>query len=236
MIYITGDTHGQHDFAKIRTFAYECNIASKDDYLIIAGDFGAIWNEKTLKQDLKPYEDLPFTVLFIDGNHENFDLLNSFPIEMWNDGKIHRIRNNIIHLMRGQVYEIEGKKIFTMGGATSVDRAYRTEYISWWKDEFITYSNMQIAYDNLKKVKNKVDYIITHSCDERALYYPPLVGRLFQTEKYPENTMLSYFEENVEYKHWYFGHYHLDGDLNNKKTVLYNEIIRLGDGIKNGRL
>ena len=148
MIYITGDTHGQHDFAKIRTFAYECNIASKDDYLIIAGDFGAIWNEKTLKQDLKPYEDLPFTVLFIDGNHENFDLLNSFPIEMWNDGKIHRIRNNIIHLMRGQVYEIEGKKIFTMGGATSVDRAYRTEYISWWKDEFITYSNMQIAYDN----------------------------------------------------------------------------------------
>ncbi|MBQ9513449.1 MAG: metallophosphoesterase [Clostridia bacterium] len=227
MIYITGDTHGQHDFAKIKTFAYECNIASKDDYLIIAGDFGAIWNEKTLKQDLKPYEDLPFTVLFVDGNHENFDLLNSLPVETWNGGKIHRIRNNIIHLMRGQVYEIEGKTFFTFGGATSIDKIYRTENVSWWKEELPSYSDMQEADENLKRVNYKVDYIITHSCDERALYYPPLLNRNFQADKYPENSMLSYFEENVEYKHWYFGHYHLDGNLTDKKTVLYNEIIEI---------
>lgn len=233
MIYITGDTHGQHDFAKIRFFANEIRTAGKDDYLIITGDFGAVWNEKTLKEDLMPYESLPFTVLFVDGNHENFDLLHySFPvIEEWNGGLIRRISKNIIHLLRGQVYEIEGKKIFTMGGATSVDRAFRTEHVSWWEDEFITLSDMKTAYENLKKVNYKVDYIITHSCDERALYYPPLVGRTFQTDKYPENAILSEFEEKVEYKHWYFGHYHMDGDLTDKKTVLYNEIIKLGDAI-----
>lgn len=227
MIYITGDTHGQRDFVKIRTFAYECQIACKDDYLIIVGDFGAIWNEKTLDTDLKPYECLPFTVLFVDGNHENFDLLNAFPIEMWNGGKIHRIRDNIIHLMRGQVYEIEGKTFFTFGGATSIDKIYRTENVSWWKEELPSYSDMQEADENLKRVNYKVDYIITHSCDERALYYPPLLNRNFQVDKYPENSMLSYFEENVEYKHWYFGHYHLDGNLTDKKTVLYNEIIEI---------
>ena len=231
MIFITGDTHGQRDFAKLRFFANEINIAGKDDYLIIAGDFGAVWSEKTLEEDLEPYERLPFTVLFIDGNHENFDLLNSFPVESWKSGKIHRIRNNIIHLMRGQVYEIEGKTFFTFGGATSADKIFRTENLSWWQEEFPSDKDMQQAQDNLQKVNFKVDYIITHSCDERALYYPPLAGRTFQTDKYHENAMLSYFEENIEYKHWYFGHYHMDGDLTDKKTVFYNEIIKLGDSI-----
>jgi predicted phosphodiesterase len=238
MIYVTGDTHGHQNFDKLKTFANDNNNVGEGDYVIITGDFGAVWSEESLGEDLKPYEELPFTVLFVDGNHENFDLLNfKFPtIEEWNGGIIRRISKNIIHLCRGQVYEIEGKTIFTMGGATSTDRAYRTEHISWWENEFITYSDMKTAYKNLKRVNYKVDYIITHSCDERALYYPPLVGRLFQTEKYPENTVLSEFEEKVEYKHWYFGHYHMDGDLTDKKTVLYNEIIKLGDGVKNGRL
>ena len=224
MIFVTGDTHGQHDFAKLRFFANEINIAGKDDYLIITGDFGAVWNEKTLKEDLMPYESLPFTVLFVDGNHENFDLLNSFPIEIWNGGKIHRIRNNIIHLMRGQVYEIEGKTFFTFGGATSIDKIYRTENVSWWKEEVPSIADMEEACDNLQQVNYQVDYIITHSCDEKALYYPPLVGRSFQSGRFPENTLLSFFEDNVKYTHWFFGHYHLDGDLTDKKTVLYNDI------------
>lgn len=227
MIFITGDTHGQHDFAKLRLFANEINIADKDDYVIIAGDFGAIWSEKTLEEDLKPYESLPFTVLFVDGNHENFDLLNSFPVETWNGGKIHRIRNNIIHLMRGQVYEIECKTFFTFGGATSIDKIYRTENVSWWKEEVPSITDMEEACDNLQQVNYQVDYIITHSCDEKALYYPPLVGGLSQGERFPENTLLSFFEDNVKYKHWYFGHYHLDGDLTDKKTVVYNEIIEI---------
>ena len=39
--------------------------------------------------------------------------------------------------------------------------------------------------------------------------------------------MLSYFEDNVEYGHWYFGHYHLDMEINEKKTLLYNKIIKI---------
>ena len=229
MIYVTGDTHGQIDFAKLNHFAKSNPSLGKDDYVIIAGDFGAVWNEKTLNRDLKPYERLPFSVLFVDGNHENFDLLNSFPVETWHGGKIHRIRPNIIHLKRGQIFNIEGNIIFVFGGATSIDRAIRVEFISWWKEELPSAAEMEEAYENLKQTRFKVDYIITHSCDERALYYPPLRSGGNIMHSFPENRMLSYFEENVKYKKWYFGHYHLDGELSDRKRALYNDIVKLGD-------
>ncbi len=117
MIFVTGDTHGRTDFAKLLLFVREYPNLTKNDYVIIAGDFGAVWEKETLEEDLKPYRDLPFTVLFVDGNHENFDLLNSYPVEIWNGGKVHKIKSNIIHLMRGQVFEITGKTFFTFGGA-----------------------------------------------------------------------------------------------------------------------
>lgn len=44
-------------------------------------------------------QDLPVTVLFIDGNHENFEQLNSYPLDVWNGGKVHSIDSNLIHLM-----------------------------------------------------------------------------------------------------------------------------------------
>jgi len=226
-IYITGDTHGGIDFLKLRLFADSNPQLTRDDHVIIAGDFGAVWSVKTLSKNLKPYEELPFTVLFVDGNHENFDLLNAYPVTEWNGGKVHMIKPNIIHLMRGQVFEIEGKTFFAFGGATSIDKAFRREGISWWQDELPTDDDLQEAFKNLERYNFKVDYIITHACDEKALYYPPLKlgNSMFST--YPENRMLSNFEERVEYKHWYFGHYHLDGDLTDKKTVLYQEIKRV---------
>ena len=228
MVFITGDTHGFYDFFKLEVFAEERKDLGYDDYVIIAGDFGGVWSRRSLKNDLKPYEELPFTVLFIDGNHENFEILeNDYPVEIWNGGKVHRIADNIIHLMRGQVFYIEKKTFFTFGGATSIDRAFRTENVGWWKREVPSDEDMKEANVNLEKVGFKVDFIVTHSCDERALYYPPLISSDFQKGVFPENVMLSYFEETVDYGHWFFGHYHLDGDFNDKKTVLYGDIIRI---------
>ncbi|MBP5372773.1 MAG: metallophosphoesterase [Clostridia bacterium] len=227
MIFVTGDTHGQYDFYKLNILAERYPDLSRSDYVIIAGDFGGVWSETTLESDLKPYTDLPFTVLFVDGNHENFDLLNAYPVEVWKGGKVHRIADNIIHLMRGQVFKIDGKTFFTFGGATSIDKYMRREGSSWWRYEVPTDADIVEANRNLEKVGFKVDYIITHSCDEKALYYPPLSTSTFQKGVFPENKILSYFEESVEYEHWFFGHYHLDGSLTKKKTVLYQDIIYL---------
>lgn len=228
-IFVTGDAHGQHDFLKLTRFAESNPWLTKNDYVIIAGDFGAVWYKPTLEKDLKPYEELPFAVLFVDGNHENFDLLNSYPVSQWNGGEVHFIKPDIIHLMRGQVFELEGNTIFTFGGATSIDKYRRIEGLSWWREEMPSYEELDEGIANLKRYNNKVDYIITHSCGERALMYPPLRTRSFQMGRYPENQMLSYFEDIISYKHWYFGHFHTDGHLNEKMTVLYQNIVTLGE-------
>lgn len=228
MIYITGDTHCDINIQKLYYFASKNPQLTKADYMIVAGDFGAVWDEKTLNANLDKYSALPFTVLFVDGNHENFDMLESYPVTKWRGGKVHMIRPDIIHLMRGQVYTIYGKTFFTFGGGTSIDKYRRREGESWWPQEIPSYDELDEAIANLKKHDNKVDFIITHSCDEKALWYPPLRTRGTHMDVYPENQMLSYFEDIVDYGHWYFGHYHLDGDLTDKKTALFENIIRIG--------
>lgn len=226
-IYITGDTHGLHNFSKLRGFANEHRQLNKDDFVIIAGDFGAVWDAKTIEEDLKYYRDLPFTVLFVDGNHENFDIINSYPIEVWNGGKVHRIKPDIIHLMRGQVFEIGGKKFFTFGGATSIDSCYRIEGKSWWHQELPTYEEFDEGIANLKRNGNKVDYVITHACGQQALTYPQLRSVAGVKTVCPESFLLSNFEDAVEFKRWYFGHFHIDANLGDKYTALFNRVIEI---------
>jgi UDP-2,3-diacylglucosamine pyrophosphatase LpxH len=87
MIYLTGDTHGFYD-SNFRFFDTIDSILNEDDILIVLGDFGYVWE----KVDLKVYNTLEYytmncymlnwmskrkyRILFIDGNHENFDLLD----------------------------------------------------------------------------------------------------------------------------------------------------------------
>ena len=226
MVFVTGDTHGQIDYLKLERFACKNTQLTKKDYVIIAGDFGAIWDKRTLEKDLDMYSKLPWTTLFVDGNHENFDIINSYPVEMWNGGKVHKIRKDIIHLMRGQIFEIEGKKIFTFGGAMSIDKAYRLEGLSWWRQELPTYDDLEEASVNLAKRERKVDYIITHSCSERTLYRLPLYDRPAKFKPCLDNAFLSNFE-TVKYKHWYFGHYHIDEQISDNQTALYQDIVEL---------
>ena len=226
VINVTGDTHGMCDFFKLLKFAKENEHLTKKDFMIIAGDAGVAWDKATLKKDLRQYSKLPWTTLFVDGNHENFDILNSYPVQKWRGGKVHKLRKDVIHLMRGQVFKIDGKKIFTFGGGTSIDKAFRQEGISWWREELPTYEELDEAEANLKKHKWTVDYIITHSCSERTLYRLPLYDRPAKMKPCLDNAFLLNFEK-VNYKHWYFGHYHLDYQVSEKQTALYHDIVTL---------
>ncbi|ABS42545.1 metallophosphoesterase family protein [Clostridium botulinum] len=226
MIFVTGDTHIPRDIEKLNFVNYK-NL-TKDDYVIICGDFGAIWNNS--KQELYWRELLsnkPWTTLFLDGNHENFDLLYQFPVEEWHGGKVHKINNSIYHLMRGQVFNINGLKFWTMGGATSTDKENRREHITWWKEEIPDYNEMREGLDNLKKHNNKVDYIVTHTCSSLVL---KKITEIFGFQPKPEEDLNKYFEimeENVDFKHWYFGHLNEDIEINAKHTLLFEKIIKL---------
>ena len=162
MIYITGDCHGDFTKFNMENFPHQKEM-TKDDYVIICGDFGGVWNKDEESEKEKWWLDWlerkSFTTLFVDGNHENFDRLYSYPVEEWNGDKVHRIRPSVIHLMRGQVFMLEGKKIYAFGGARSHDisggvleyddpdfhkkrkaldrnfESYRVNHYSWWEQE-----------------------------------------------------------------------------------------------------
>ncbi len=124
MIYVTGDTHA--DFSRLDEEKFPIqNEMTKDDYVIICGDFGGVWTfeeeSQREKQMLDWLESRNFTTLFVDGNHENYTRLYNYPAEEWNGGKVHKIRNSVLHLMRGEVFDIDNKKFFIFGGAKSHD-------------------------------------------------------------------------------------------------------------------
>lgn len=229
MIFITGDTHSNIDIKKLSNKKFPIGATlTRNDYVIIAGDFGFIWNgSKEEKWWLKWFGDKNYTILFVDGNHENFELLNSYPIEIWNGGKVHKITENIIHLMRGQVFNINGKKIFTFGGATSIDKERRTKHISWWSEELPTTAELNEGIDNLEKNNWEVDYVITHCCSGNTLRTVSAYGGFkYDYEMDILNKYFDHIEEKLEYKHWYFGHYHLDINyILNNQTVIYQKVI-----------
>ena len=71
--------------------------------------------------------------------------------------------------MRGQVFEIDGKTFFTMGGAESTDKMYRKEGKSWWAREMPSTEEYEEAVANLEKHSGKVDCILTHCAPEMTL-------------------------------------------------------------------
>ena len=121
MVFITGDCHG--NFRRFgRRYFPEQETMDRDDYIIVAGDFGGVWADTPEENYwLDWLEQRPFTTLFVDGNHENFRRLDTFPSHIWHGGSVHQIRPHVLHLMRGQLYEIGNKTFFTMGGAKSHD-------------------------------------------------------------------------------------------------------------------
>lgn len=228
MIYVTGDKHGALQLEDLYASNWpEGQSLTKNDYLIVAGDFGGVFygGEKD-SQVLDFYESCPWTTLFIDGNHENFDLLAKYPVNEWNGGKVQFIRPSIIHLMRGQIYGIEGRTFFAMGGATSMDKDSRTDGFSWWKEELPSGEELYEADKNLAACGNKVDYVITHCCSARQYYrYSPVDYYSFF-----HDVLTDYFDElekRVEFKHWYYGHHHEDVQVDEQHTMLCRKVVRI---------
>lgn len=224
MIYITGDTHGLTDINKLISFKAK-NHFTKNDFMIIAGDFGGIWDINSINNYIDFYSNFPFTILFIDGNHENFDFLATFPVEQWNGGKIHRISNKIIHLIRGEVFNINEKTILTLGGAESDDKDYRIKYLSWWPQETIIQSDIERALEASSQY-NKIDYIITHTCPKKFLTEEFLSSRPMKTD-FASEEKLNIIAEKINFSNWYFGHWHVDKTINNKVRCLYHDIIKI---------
>lgn len=121
-VYITGDCHADWSRFEENVF-YEQNSMTPEDFVIVLGDFGILDGGMREETALNRLAEKPFTTLFVDGNHENFDRLfgDEFPEMDYHGGRAKQIRENIIYLERGYVFEFCGKTFFAFGGASSYD-------------------------------------------------------------------------------------------------------------------
>lgn len=223
MIYITGDTHGDQN----RFFGKDplASGLTANDYLIVCGDFGYLFKNSLSEQVfLGDLERLPFTIAFVDGNHENFPAIYAYPVIEWHGGKVHQLRRNIFHLIRGEIYEIEGKTFFAFGGAYSIDKSMRTEGVAWWHEELPNEEEYKNAYENLKKHHFKVDHILTHTLPrEMILRY----GKHPDPHDMQLTGFLEWIMYETQFTHWWCGHWHDDQDLTEKFTILWFDVRRI---------
>lgn len=244
MIYITGDCHA--DYRKFSTDNFpEQKEMNRDDFVIVCGDFG-IWHDTPEERYWFDWlSKKPFTLLFVDGNHENFDRIYSdeFEVVDFHGGKAHQIREGLYHLMRGHVFELCGKKFFAFGGASSHDiddgildaddrktinhwrnlgKIFRVNHVSWWKQELPSEEEMEFGLKTLAEHGNKVDFIISHCC-------PQQIASVLSNGYYKPDSLTSYFNivaGTVDFSRWLFGHYHDNQVVMSKFIMLYEQIVR----------
>lgn len=228
-IYVRGDTHGDfYEFVSID------KILKSGDICIICGDCGLLLrNDKSENSFLDDIEKKDYTILFVDGNHENFPAIYSYKEEIWNGGKIHRIRKNVLHLCRGQVFEIEGKKFFTFGGGYSLDKELRIPLVSWWEEEMPTLEEYAEGRRNLEKHNWKVDYILTHTANIETIKLLAVRDRFCQVKAGAiEEAELDFYLEEIrgraEYTKWFFGHFHRDLEIEyTRQRAVWTDMIKI---------
>lgn len=255
-IYITGDIHSRPNRLSTDSFPQGKNL-TKEDYVIILGDFGLVWDytgeNNHEKHWLDWLEAKPWTTLFLDGNHENFDRLDAYPWEEWNGGMVQKIRPSVMHLGRGEIFDLCGKRFLALGGAYSHDvqdgildpenfpanfatfkdyvKWFQKRYFmfrikgqSWWPQEVPNAAQRDNAICNLDIVGNKVDYILSHSLPSSDIY---LIDKYFPHPNEWEEWLEENVRTKVEYQNWFSGHYHFDGAASYKDVVLYEGIMQI---------
>lgn len=223
--FVTGDKHG--DLLPILQFIWRFDLG-EESRIIVCGDMGICW-----RKDKKDFEAQVFNyerncngvhLYWIDGNHENFDIINSFE-----GGPIYHNSEHIHYISRGTTFSaiINGnkRKMLFLGGADSIDKSRRIEGLSWWPQE-------QITLENINKVfPEHYDYVFTHCCPYSYFHknrgFLCTHGGELRDITHQSEEMLDLLFDKITYNHHYFGHYHTDMKLDEKHTCLFKDFIEL---------
>lgn len=291
-IFVTGDTHGSQDLHTMddgymhrlstRRFPQQHEL-TKDDYVVICGDFGGIWSSQRdscgetadERYGLNWLEKKPFTTLFVPGNHENYDRLTGasketangwlfsrmsdaekqrfmegYPKADWHGGTVRVIRPSVLMLEPG-IFDLNGKKCFAYGGAPSHDvkdgildplrfpneasfmREYRSMYanfmqfrvksVSWWEQEIPSPELETKAREALDNAGWKADFVFTHDCPRSTRAQLGFNDDLTSLDAFLEEV-----KQKLDYRHWYFGHFHMDKDMPGcTEYVMYQRITQI---------
>ena len=221
-VLVTGDVHGD-----ILLLLEMVRSIENDEMLFVTGDFGLFWFDINSNSDKytilnNMLESKNAYIVFVDGNHENHNFINRTEISEFCGATCHKLLPRVIHIMRGEIVNIDGIKIFCFGGAYSVDRFWREKNKTYFEEELPNENEYDSGLNNLINADFKVDYIITHTCQRR------LVKKLGQRHKAIEEIKLQnyiqWIVDNVEYKKHYFGHWHMDKKISESDIAIFNNI------------
>lgn len=144
---------------------------------------------------------------FIRGNHDNPDVCSRH--SQW--------------IPDGTLMTTADNKVMFIGGALSIDKAFRTEGYSWWADEELSDKALWLLVDRF--VKERPDIMVTHECPELvAEKLMANVGKLDIPSRTRQafSSMLSLHQPKL----WIFGHWHMswEGVIDGCKFVCLNEL------------
>lgn len=225
-LFVTGDIHQSVDIHKLSSSNFKIkNDLTKNDILVITGDIGLVWNYGQTPFGEEKYwrnwlNNKPWTTFCTLGNHEAYNLIETFPIVEFCGGKARKISDSIYYEIRGEIYNLNGKICLSLGGAESMDKEFRTEGVSWWSQEQITEDDIRRARKNLKRYNYKVDYIFTHTGGINVNSY---LGFILTVS----DVRLDEILREIEYSCHYCGHYHVDMNVDEKTRILYNDILEI---------
>ena len=230
MIWITGDTH--RDFSRFDSFC-RYNGTTKDDLMIVFGDaalnFSGEKSDRIMKYEVSR---LPLTFLFIRGNHEErAESIKSYKRKEWHGREIlvEDDFSSLLFAIDGEIYDIGGLETITIGGAYSIDKETRILYEplwgkTWWEDKQLSVHEKRRITKKLKERDWKIDCVLSHTAplkyEPRELFLEGVIQS--EVDKSMEQ-WLDGIEDKLEYKHWWFGHYHGEKDKDNM-TMLFTSI------------
>lgn len=226
MIYLASDIHGHIRLPWLQTQLNKIPLTPQDS-LILLGDAGIVWSETEHCEVKEYYNALPCKTLFVDGNHENFSLLAKYPTCICFGGLAQKVSDKIFHLMRGEIYLIEGKKFFVFGGGFSKKKLTKTSPVFVWDEEMPNNTEYKHGLNMLKDIGNRVDFILSHVS---PFAVTKAMGIEVCEEEKALNEYLGLISEETQFDNWYFGHYHKDFTYG-KYDCLYERIITIGENI-----
>ena len=110
-------------------------------------------------------------------------------------------------------------KLFWLAGAFSIDRVYRVEGVSWWRDEELSIEELGKAVNLYEETKP--DYVLSHECpSDAAVFMLQSIASAdgsaayFNAKRDCANSRTAQALQLMygihQPKEWIFGHYHVD--------------------------
>ena len=223
-IYFTGDTHGGQG----NTSLYErLEKVENDSVLLIAGDFGYVWDRKYLMK-ISPIEQIckrnNIEIYSVLGNHENYNVINKLPIVEKYGGKCYQVSESIFFFCNGELFDFGQCKLAVWGGGLSIDKEFRTPGKSWWAAEIPTHQAFYDFMDKLETINTKEYILFTHvpstETTERLLW----TGNPKFAD--PVGQQVSSLKNYFEFNHHVFGHLH-DDKLFADETLIWEDVLEL---------